>query len=282
MTFAKITKMCQKHGFLKQAILHNQDILKIGPIGASLQENLRNEWLLHMTTNRDLTTFLNPSSFSETFDYAKYLCSEKLPFAITEIVEGKSSEVEQQTNQSFSATLKDENRLLLRCTTFVGPSSSVPYFHQWQRQRKAWWRKFSASPGRYAVTDIQSNEEGDQRVEIQAKYEWGTELLETINLFVGEHENLTLEQLQMKDGRKKVQGHHIVNTSCLSKMLLNTLCDAYEEPPFQNEKRPLLKFHRKLAPFKIAFAISSSSKSSKISQNSSEIDLFQPPPQRNT
>lgn len=64
----------------------------------------------------------------------------------------------------------------------------------------------------------------------------------------------------MKDGRKQIQAHCVTSTVCFSTMLLNTLCDAYEEPQFQDEKRPLLKFHRKLAPYKIALAISSNSK----------------------
>lgn len=45
-------------------------------------------------------------------------------------------------------------------------------------------------------------------------------------------------------------------------MFLNTLCDAYEEPLYHEEERPLLRFHRKLAPYKISFAITSSRKCS--------------------
>lgn len=49
----------------------------------------------------------------------------------------------------------------------------------------------------------------------------------------------------------------------LSTLVLNYLCDAYDEPSYQGKPRQRLKLHRKLAPYKISFSISSSSKSQK-------------------
>lgn len=66
--------------------------------------------------------------------------------------------------------------------------------------------------------------------------------------------------MQLKDSRKKIQPYFISSNICFSTMLLNTLCDAYEEPLYHEEKRPLLRFHRKLAPYKISFAVTSSGK----------------------
>lgn len=41
--------------------------------------------------------------------------------------------------------------------------------------------QFSASPGRYSLTDIK-NENNKQYVEIKAEYPWGSQLLESITL----------------------------------------------------------------------------------------------------
>lgn len=43
-------------------------------------------------------------------------------------------------------------------------------------------------------------------------------------------------------------------------MFLNAICDAYDEPLFQEDKRQLLRLHRKLAPYRISFAVTGSSK----------------------
>lgn len=142
--------MCERHGFLTKIKKYNLDILKIGPVGALLQENLRNEWLYSMVTNRDLTVGLNSNSFSETFAHIKQLCSQKLPFAVTEIEEERARNVAEAfldaksiKDMDFRRCFIGEDRLVLNCSTFVSPASSMPYFHQWQRYRKAWWRKVS-------------------------------------------------------------------------------------------------------------------------------------------
>ncbi|GLV46022.1 DNA polymerase gamma subunit 2 [Carabus blaptoides fortunei] len=146
----------------------------------------------------------------------------------------------------------------LQTLMFVSPSTSSQYFYNWQRQRRIWWRKFSASPGRYALTDIQTSPSGEQRIEITSTYPWGSHVIETIHLNPNGHQSLNNDQLLMKDGRKRVHAHCISSITHLSTMVLNTLCDAYDDPVFQDVSRPLLRFHRKIAPYKISFAISTS------------------------
>lgn len=71
---------------------------------------------------------------------------------------------------------------------------------------------------------------------------------------------LTKEQLEIKDGRKRIQCHCITSTTYLDTMVLNTLCDSYDESVHHDVKRSLLKLHRKIAPYRISFAVSASSK----------------------
>lgn len=57
--------------------------------------------------------------------------------------------------------------------------------------------QFSAFPGRYTLTDIQSNLEG-QSVDIASKYSWGTQVVENISLCSNKHPMLSTEDLQVE------------------------------------------------------------------------------------
>lgn len=144
MTLEKILALCEKHGFVQAIKKNNADVIKIGPVGALLQENLRNEWFFGMVTNRDMMVFMNNHSFKETFQYAREICSEKVPFAIAEMINKKCSE-NKENNESkngiFNKYFKAEDNIILHCTNFVSPENSTPFFHKWQRQRRIWWRK---------------------------------------------------------------------------------------------------------------------------------------------
>lgn len=56
--------------------------------------------------------------------------------------------------------------------------------------------QFSALPGRYTLTDIQSNIEG-QNVDITSKHSWATQVVEKISLHTNEHPLLSIEDLQV-------------------------------------------------------------------------------------
>ncbi|KAJ8946170.1 hypothetical protein NQ318_004423 [Aromia moschata] len=110
------------------------------------------------------------------------------------------------------------------------------------------------SPGRYTLTDIKSEEDGTQHCEILADYPWGSQLVETVYLN-NTSKNYTKQQLQFKEGKTIIHAHSITSRIHLSTMFLNSICDAFDEPLFQGKPRELLRFHRKLAPYKISFAI---------------------------
>lgn len=61
--------------------------------------------------------------------------------------------------------------------------------------------------------------------------------------------------MQLKDGKKLIHPHSIVSTIDLTTMFINSICDSYDEPEYKGTKRTLLRFHRKLAPYSISFAI---------------------------
>lgn len=246
----KVIQLCERQGFLKCV---NEKLL-VGPVGALLQENLYNEWIYNMVISRDTSVFLSKDSFVNAFEYVKGICQERVPFGIAQVI--------TDNNQQFHFDKHFENSsMILQTTVFVSPASSTQFFHQWQKQRRTWWRKFSASPGKYVFSDLQTNPDGNQQLEVKVEYSWDKPLVESLGFYKTNHPHLTFDHLNVRDGRKKVSAHYITSTISLSSMLLNTLCDAYDEPDFQGKPRVLLRLHRKLAPYKISFAVTATQSS---------------------
>ncbi|CAH1999452.1 unnamed protein product [Acanthoscelides obtectus] len=266
--FFKIADLAVKHGFIRKNMLPNInfDQYKFGPVGLLLLSNLESEWFFHFVINKDVTVFINKDDFTSTFNFAKNTCCDRLPFGIVEKKGNKKMnsddliQYKTLTNSDsieFCKRFPEEEKQFLKGTFFISPNESTKFFHQFQRQRRIWWRKISASPGRYLLTDNKTCENGSQTVEINAKYPWGYQEIEKLVLN-SDLNDLGLEnsQVQFKEGRKAVRPHTVTSTINLSTMFLNFLCDGYEEPLFQGKPRTILRFHRKVAPYRISFAVS--------------------------
>nr|CAH7712159.1 unnamed protein product [Callosobruchus chinensis] len=260
--FLKVLDHAINHGFLKRDIRSklNFEQYKFGPVGLHLLHNLETEWFFHFVINRDITVFLNKDDFTSSFAFAKKMCCDRLPFGI---VEKKSSgqisdNLMQENGDSIQFSTKFcEETEYLKGTFFISPTQSTKFFHQFQRQRRIWWRRISASPGRYLLTDIKTCENGSQNVEIHARYPWGDQQIEKLVLNCGENGiKLGDSQLEFKEGRKTVQPHTVSSTISLPTMFLNFLCDSFDEPLFQGKPRTMLRFHRKLAPYMVSFVVS--------------------------
>ncbi|XP_063915964.1 DNA polymerase subunit gamma-2, mitochondrial [Zophobas morio] len=265
MNFNKIISLCEKRGFLHKTIhpTVHVETFRLGPVGALLQENLRTEWFNSIVINKDIQVFPSQNGLSDTYNFAKEASLNILPFGVTQVAQKKRLWEEQfkmQEHDGVDFLSYFEHDEIFRCWVFLNPSNAVQFFHQWQRERRMWWRKFSTSPARYVLTDIKNGDGNSQRVDILAKYPWGEQLVESLGL-VNEVDGVTSSQLQIKDGKKLVQAQCVFSKIYSSVMLLNTLCDAYDEPIFQDNPRPLLRLHRKLAPYKISFSVPSGSKS---------------------
>ncbi|CAG9773779.1 unnamed protein product [Ceutorhynchus assimilis] len=257
--FNAVISLCEKHGFLKKIKLEQ---LKVGPTGCLLMQNLKNEWFHNTVTNKDISVFLSDNNdFRETLEFAKNMCLDRLPFGIAEIINTKSSA--QEFLDYYTEKAKDNidfqnlfgnDRVTLKCTIFTAPSESIPFFHQWQRHRRIWWRKFSPNPGIYSLSDIKTDNNNIQSVQIMANYPWGSQLIESLALYP---KPKGIIDHKFKFGKKSLSPHTVVSNIDMSSMFINTLCDAYAEPEYKDTKRTLLRFHRKLAPYSISFSIAS-------------------------
>ncbi|KAI4456913.1 glycyl-trna synthetase/dna polymerase subunit gamma-2 [Holotrichia oblita] len=132
-----------------------------------------------------------------------------------------------------------------------------------------WWRIFSALPSRYSLSDTRVEGVRYQYVDIHAEYPWGSQVVESIKYGAIDYEGIDKEHLQCKVGRKTEPVHYVTNTISTGTMLLNTLCDAYEEPNEKVDGRLLFRFHRKLSPYKVSFALP------KVNVSSVNEDLIQ-------
>lgn len=266
--FNSIINLSEKHGFVKKLVFPTLNFfqLKIGPVGNLLMHNLRNEWYNNIVINNDISMFLD-EEFESTFQFGRKLCLEKLPFGICQniVINNKRSQTVDELMETYKESDKinfekmfdDNDKVLLKSTVFVSSNESQSFFYKWQRHRRMWWRKFSPNPGRYSLSDIKTNSNNIQTVEIVAKYPWQDEIVETLTLYPSCN-NLTIKDQQFKEGKKTIQAHNVVSEVSLTSLFLNTICDAYDQSAYKGISRTLLRFHRKLAPYRISFAISTS------------------------
>jgi len=264
--FNTIVNVCEKHGFLGKIALPKLKLeqFKIGPTGFQLLQNLKNEWHYNIIINKDISVFPCYESFDKTFEFAKNMCLERLPFGIAEIIQHQKIASTNDLISYYNIRIKEkeihfenlfanEDKVTLKCTVFTSSQDAVQFFHQWQRQRRIWWRKFSPNPGRYKLTDIKTDTSNIQSVQIMAKYPWNSQLVETLTLYPNS-KFLGIDE-RLKEGKKTVRTSSVVSEIDKTTMFLNAICDAYDEPEYKSKKRTLLRFHRKLAPYSISFAI---------------------------
>lgn len=148
--FQKILDMIASNGYIKQVYKENLKYVKIGPIGLLLQNNLKTQWCNNIIINKDITVFPSKYDIYDTLEFSKKMCLEKLPFGIAETVkplmdENKTkvlSEIRKDKNLIFfSDFFEKQDQFTLRTTIFVKSETVTQFFHQWQKQRRMWWRK---------------------------------------------------------------------------------------------------------------------------------------------
>ncbi|KAF4528063.1 hypothetical protein B566_EDAN012025 [Ephemera danica] len=149
------------------------------------------------------------------------------------------------------AVLTPRKATIARTRKFERPEAAVKMFDYWQRQRKSWWKKFSNSPGHISIESINQGSVGI----VMTFPELPPLTIETIcQLGSKPFEEMPRDiqsSFQLKDGRKLVLPHVVESCTSIETAVLTFLCDALEE---RNSDQIVLALHRKLAPYKIAFA----------------------------
>lgn len=132
-------KLCEKHGFLRRIVHPKLEMYKIESTGVLLQENLRAEWFYNIVINKDIQMFHCIDNFSETYNFAKQTSLGITPFGVTQITPKKLSVQEQAEKTDFEKYFDSSD--IYESWVFLAPKNVTQFFHQWQNERRMWWRK---------------------------------------------------------------------------------------------------------------------------------------------
>ncbi|XP_050099422.1 DNA polymerase subunit gamma-2, mitochondrial [Anopheles aquasalis] len=142
------------------------------------------------------------------------------------------------------------------CTSYlIEPTHAPHFFHQAQRQRKIWWMRLSANPGRYFISDAHRTEsDGCERsvVTLRAHFTEPDSPEKPSNVVELEWLELLAGERLVKDFPKvllKTSLPSVVNIrQQIDRITLAVLMDALDSPTTNGAVR----LHRKIAPFKCA------------------------------
>lgn len=287
-----VLKLGEQHLlFLKPIFNGKNDALleyfKFGPFGELLCQNIRTEWLysnvvsrdelvLPFSSTKDSDVICLTEELKEHYENARFLSGNKLPFSIVYTRQLKQRNNELNSNgPTESYYFRPQKHTQLKYIAFATPTDGQQFFYYWQRQRKIWWRKFSANPGRFTLAEIQVDDNKMEFTDIRAEFEWGVESIEVIkNVTHRWFESLSdddRKHFEFQSGRKVILPHVIEATTSVEEAALIFLCDAfYHEVDTTRQSeggyREVLKLHRKLAPYKTVFSTVNAS-NEKISED---------------
>ncbi|CAH1388873.1 unnamed protein product [Nezara viridula] len=256
----KIIKHAEDYGFLK--IIENNGICEyftLGPAGQLLSENIRKEWMYSNVTHRENNVFTfksleNNSNFltdiREPYKIAKNYINSECPFGLVDI--GNYSVENDSLENKIIYPRKHQ---LMRYFAILPPKESEQFFYRYQQQRKRWWRKFSLDPGRFRFEEIEKcNDNIGLIAKIGAEYPWGFHCLETVHYHGGlPFQNISLDDVNIfsvRVGKKRCLPHIVECKVNLDYAIFSYFCDAFTT----KRNKIILKFHRKMAPFKFSFA----------------------------
>ncbi|KAJ8728101.1 hypothetical protein PYW08_016486 [Mythimna loreyi] len=163
---------------------------------------------------------------------------QELP-SIFGIIEQELEEFDK--NKAFEAlfsTFSPLKKSLLKFNLMIPKQDAMQYLIQWQRYRKYWWSCISSTPSLFSTNEFR-HENDSAKVDIVAQ------------LPSGQH---PVENLCYKADAKE-RTNQITCTMCLEDALFILLLDGLHSSGEEDS----LRLHRKIAPFKISFAVDSES-----------------------
>uniref|UniRef100_A0A2M4AIW9 Putative mitochondrial dna polymerase accessory subunit n=1 Tax=Anopheles triannulatus TaxID=58253 RepID=A0A2M4AIW9_9DIPT len=83
-----------------------------------------------------------------------------VPFGVTVEKCAEARETELPATKLMVCLEVDSNGPVVCTSYLIEPTLASHFFHQVQRQRKIWWMRLSANPGRYFISDAHRTEDG--------------------------------------------------------------------------------------------------------------------------
>lgn len=193
----QIIDICQNAGFISGTVKNNWvKNVQFLPFGSLLSQNLLNEWHnvdrnVNVYFQRDgsrrpgtsdsLAYYRNRELHTK-IDLIKKFFQFEIPFGLAENLTDTGT-VESVADSDVGFDIKEKT--VLSCSYFIDANESNEMFYKIQRQRKIWWMKFAANPGRFFMSDLRTdsiNEHAMQTVSIKSKFQFGNIELEKLEL----------------------------------------------------------------------------------------------------
>lgn len=221
----KIVQM--KHFFKIVNATENSISYSVKKPSIILIKNLYVNWLrflLSKTQNKEIPIFLNkfPDQFLHTKPYFGFI-KGKFP-----LYDEKMIQILELVN------LDPEYHSVCEFNLILPNTDIMQNFIQWQRYRKYWWSSITTTPSLFTVNNV-NYDDMRANADIIAQFSWGSQPVERIKI---------------------ITNHTTKNTShmCCSMSLEHALFILLLDG-LNNNSKEYLRLHRKIAPFKMSFAL---------------------------
>ena len=179
---------------------------------------------------------------------------QKVPFGIAQI--GKSFRNEINTKNFLFRTREFEQ---MEMQFFVKPGEDAKWYDYWREQRWNWFRDLGMQMERLRMKPHEKLAHyARAAVDIEYQFPFGWGELEGIHnrsdFDLGRHTEYSGKKLEYFDqvANERYTPFVIETAVGASRSTMAFLCDAYAEEEVKGEKRNVLRFHPKLAPYKVA------------------------------
>ncbi len=193
----QIIEICQNAGFVGGKVHKNWvKNVQFLPFGSILSQNLLREWQnvdknvnvyfqrdgSRRSSTGDSIDYFRDREFHTKIDLIKKYFQFEVPFGVAEnLTDNDVDEIVGDNDIGFNI----KEKCILSCSYFIDTNESNEMFYKVQRQRKIWWMKFAANPGRFFVSYLKTdmiNEHAMQTVSIKSKFHFGNIELEKLEL----------------------------------------------------------------------------------------------------
>lgn len=193
----QIIDICQNAGFVGGKVQKNWvKNVQFLPFGSILSENLLREWQnvdrnVNIYFQRDGSrrpgtsdsiNYFRDRELHTKIDLIKKCFQFEIPFGVAENLTANSVE-DNVAETDIGFDIKEKT--LLSCSYFIAANESNEMFYKIQRQRKIWWMKFAANPGRFFVSELKTdsiNDHAMQTASVKSKFHFGNIELEKLEL----------------------------------------------------------------------------------------------------
>jgi glycyl-tRNA synthetase len=181
----------------------------------------------------------------------------KLPFGIAQVGKAFRNEI---TPGNFVFRTREFEQMEIEY--FVVPGTDAEWHDHWVKERVAWYERYGMRRENLRLREHDSGElahYAKATVDLEYQFPFGWSELEGIanrtDYDLRQHQAASGEDLTyfVEETRERFLPYVIEPSAGADRSALAFLIDAYDEEPDKDETRVVLRFHRDLAPIKVAF-----------------------------